>query len=150
MSAQEPLSQHGSHPQELAVAIETLALSVHQLQAALAGETAREPWRDSALGHQTRVVRSGPCRLLWLDVTNDAGAALAWLHLFDEYNPDAVPLGDRQPTLSVAVKANDVREVRYLRPVLFRRGIVAVVSSDRAGASAAGASLLVNVLTVPT
>jgi hypothetical protein len=144
-AAEEPVPR-----EELAVELSNLAQAIDELRAGLEGQAAQEPFRDAALGHQTRLVRSGACLLSWLDVSNEANAAVAFLHLYDEYDVDAVVLGDRAPRLSVAVKANDLREVRLPRPVLFRRGIVAVASSDRAGAVAPGLPLLVDLLTVTT
>lgn len=134
---------------ELAVALERLNLSVDQLAGQLGAVAAREPLRDPWVIRAARLVRSGACELSWLDVSNDAGAAVGFLHLWDEYNPDSIVLGDTNPRLTVAVKANDVRELRLPRPLLFRRGIIVAASADRWCGQAIAQGLLVDLITTP-
>ena len=129
------------HVGDLAVAIERLMIVVEHLDATIStGERgARLPWRNSAVLNVPLIARNGAVSVTWLHVANELGAADAYLHLFDEYQADAVIVGQSTPKqrrLAFWVPAGMGLDDPWIPPIEFGRGIVVVATNSRDGAGA--------------
>lgn len=139
------------HVAALAGAIERLEMTNDRLTRAIADiNPAAWPFRDSAVKADLRVVSSGPVKVTYAHATNElAGSNDAYLQFFDEFNPDAVKLGQTKPDFTLWLPAGGGLADPWVPPAGFRRGLVIAATSTRDGAAAPAQLVLVDLLCVP-
>jgi hypothetical protein len=147
------MDEQTMHVSALAAAVERMTMAVQEL-AAVNGEKkrgARLPWRNVAVALQPAMARNGRVKLTWIHATNELGVADAYLQLYDDYDADAISVGETVPKLTLLLSAggaiDDVLDGEA--QVEFHRGIVVSASANRNGSGAPNHSVLVNLVTVP-
>lgn len=145
------LAHEPMHTAALAAAVEQLTMTVERLEASLLKEErgARLPWRNSAVSSVPLIARNSAVAVTWLHVANELGVADAYLHLFDEYQADAVIVGQSTPRQTFWVPAGMGLDDPWIPPIEFDRGIVVAATSSRDGNGAPDHALLVNLATIP-
>lgn len=134
---------------ELAATIAHLAMAVDDLREAVGQGGARLPYRNSAVSSVPAPARNGACAVTWLHAANELGVADAYLHLFDEYQADAVIVGSTTPKQTFWLPAGMGLDDPWIPPIEFDRGIVVAATNSRDGAGAPDHALLVNIATIP-
>lgn len=145
------LAHEQLHLGDLAAMLSQLTMAVDELRQVVALETrgARMPYRNSAVSNAPAPARNGAVAVTWLHCANELGVADAYLHLYDEYQADAVIVGSTTPKQTFWVPAGMGLDDPWIPPIEFDRGIVVAATSSRDGAGAPDHALLVNLATIP-
>lgn len=103
-------------------------------------------YHNPAAAETPVLVAAGPRGISALDAYNGAGAADAYVQLFDADSADTVVLGETVPTWVVCVPASGGNASTWPSPLPFANGLVVAVTDSPAGSSAPAATIVLSIL----